>query len=782
MQELSTSALTTEFMNSAIATVRKPYGKLTIIWSDPTIDPSITVATNDDNRGSQKEQVADLIANPSYQYTILDGTWTLDDTKHLAPSTAAEIANYQIGWYSDTACAADGTFSPAYPYVQVDFDARTIEGVYVAGDRLLNQFPVDFVVQVYNTGGLVLNLSVTDNASVDFYHAQTINSAVTMVLTVTKWSSGSTCLKILEFYTALVTEYTGDDIISMDLLEEREIRDGTLPVGNISYNELSIELQNLKYDPENSLDIGDYALVKSDNTTVGQYIVYRSINAAGYSYFDDYTLQYNEVDGVKYYSFRYYYQIPVTMNTDDRIQFLFVPDGAWSGDPAFYSEVFSVNTSVLDPYNPANPSSIFTNLVKPNRIVKAELGFELSDGTVEYMPIGTFWTNDWQLSEDESSVTTSCRDRLGLLRDKIYDGGELWTDESLYNIADDILTYAKTYIPMPGLQWEIDDELLNITVPYGYFDKESYFDILAKISKACMGQCYMGKDDVLRLDSYHSNLYIGVDYDYEITKNNFYQLIQKSEYFEIVNIINTKTFPIEFPLTDSEVYRSNEDIPISATTTLDPIEIKFSTNPTTYSNAYLDEETGGVTVSIVAEEWFTWGGRVTVQNTAMTSGTFKIVVDGYESTQTGIETITAQDDDSIVREGPREFDLKDNHLIQSRVQAENINNHLLDTYKEPRKDIQLQWRGNPALELGDIIHIPIYQRGSIDNHQSYIIYKNELKFDGTLEGIIYGRKTLETELATDSAQDSDDYTGSIPDYQDSDEIYSMPIWQDTDGG
>jgi len=73
------------------------------------------------------------------------------------------------------------------------------------------------------------------------------------VLEITKWSLPGTCAKIIEFFTSIREVYETGDLVSVRLLEEREASQGSLPVGNISANEVTIVLNNedKKFDIDN---------------------------------------------------------------------------------------------------------------------------------------------------------------------------------------------------------------------------------------------------------------------------------------------------------------------------------------------------------------------------------------------------------------------------------------------------------------------------------------------------------------------------------------------------
>ena len=67
----------------------------------------------------------------------------------------------------------------------------------------------------------------------------------------------------MEFFTSIQETYEGDDIFRIHLLEEKEVSSGSLPVGNISANEIELMLnnKNRKFDAGNTDSIL-YGLIK----------------------------------------------------------------------------------------------------------------------------------------------------------------------------------------------------------------------------------------------------------------------------------------------------------------------------------------------------------------------------------------------------------------------------------------------------------------------------------------------------------------------------------------
>ena len=81
-------------------------------------------------------------------------------------------------------------------------------------------------------------------------------------------------------------------------------------------------------------------------------------------------------------------------------------------------------------------------------------------------------------------------------------------------------------------------------------------------------------------------------------------------------------------------------------------------------------------------------------------------------------------------------------MIQTREIAQRIADTLLAYFKDPKRDVSIEWRGNPALLLGDVIVVPDYQDEKEDTRGYYYITKQELEYDGALRATLEGRRAL----------------------------------------
>lgn len=243
-------------------TVRRPLAKVKITWTDPLIDVSLNMITSESNRISYPEQVADLVTDvPRKWFHTNDPDSGTNSGFYPAPSTLLEARKSQMGWWGTQNAGVSGEFpDPNKPTLQVNFTKRLVERFTITGDNALNEFPVDFTVTVFlYVGGSYIPIERMDivgntemSFSAEFATAHT--TAARLQLEVSKWSSPGKVVKIVEFYSNITEIYESDDIMLLNILQEFESSEGTLPVGNISCNEMDLTLQNITdmFFPQNT--------------------------------------------------------------------------------------------------------------------------------------------------------------------------------------------------------------------------------------------------------------------------------------------------------------------------------------------------------------------------------------------------------------------------------------------------------------------------------------------------------------------------------------------------
>ena len=204
-------------------------------------------AGGESNRAANLPQVHDSNSDILKRWAHLDGSIKADGVYKLMPDPNTSGQKEQVGWYGKTRCTASAEWF-VNPQLIIEFDARPIISLFVAGDTYLNEYPVNFTIEIYAGTSLEHTETVTANTMVKWSKDVSdlaLASITKMILTVSKWSTAERIVKISEFYSSFFQTFEGDDIVSMNILEERVIGDGSLPIGNISSNEMDLTLQNI---------------------------------------------------------------------------------------------------------------------------------------------------------------------------------------------------------------------------------------------------------------------------------------------------------------------------------------------------------------------------------------------------------------------------------------------------------------------------------------------------------------------------------------------------------
>jgi hypothetical protein len=243
---------------------------------------------------------------------------------------------------------------------------------------------------------------------------------------------------------------------------------------------------------------------------------------------------------------------------------------------------------------------------------------------------------------------------------------------------------------------------------------------------------------------------------YEITRDDYFDRTQPAKSEELINSVSV---PITALIAGAveEVYRSEAGIIIAAGENL-TINAEYSNTPVSGAGALFDGTHTDITITSAA--YYAWGAIITLHNAGAVANTFELYIEGTVYTVNSDEVAINEDAASQLENGILKYDYPVNHLVQSRAVGDLIGAGLLLSFKTPRKDVSLNWRGDPSLVLGDVFEAPEYQKNDIDvrggdvfeapEYQKndidvrglFYIYKQKLDFDGTLKAVTDGRKTV----------------------------------------
>jgi hypothetical protein len=342
--------------------------------------------------------------------------------------------------------------------------------------------------------------------------------------------------------------------------------------------------------------------------------------------------------------------------------------------------------------------------------------------TIVWIPLGTFWSLDWDSPDDTLEATVTARDRMELLRKGTYQTSQVQQNKSLYKLAEAVLQDAG----LASDEYAIDEALDDIVIPYSWFNPVSHREALRLIAEAGLAAAFQNRDGKIQIESF---LISGDEPVLEIMEDDYFPPLRApSRQDQVANEIIVDTQPLRPASTAEEVYRSNEPITIPGNTTK-TITAYFNQPPVIEAAASLDNPPAGV--SITEAIYYGWGASVKIQNTNATDKQVTLVIRGKPLTVQNKERAIARDEASITENGVLRYEFPANPLVQKLDQAQAIADALLASVKDSRRDIEVDWRGNPALLLGDRITV---------KNQDYHVIRQEIDWAGALSARLTGRK------------------------------------------
>jgi hypothetical protein len=273
----------------------------------------------------------------------------------------------------------------------------------------------------------------------------------------------------------------------------------------------------------------------------------------------------------------------------------------------------------------------------------------------------------------------------------------------------------------------------------------SHRDALRVIAEAALGQVYCDRDGRVRVtvgQTYQpttQRLFLegapfpaevpAVYEAYGISPDDYFSLSTPSRQGQLANEIIVDTQPLR-PSATTEVYRSNELITVSAGKTVN-IVVHYNQPPVIGAMARLE---GATDTDILTADFYGWGAEIVLYNAGMADEQVTLIIEGQPLQVQNKERAMTRDEASIRDNGRLRYEFPANHLVQSLPVAQQIADSLLASYKDPRRDVRLEWRGNPALELGDLITVP--ESPDKTRRGYFVVVRQELTWAGALvEGL-----------------------------------------------
>lgn len=340
----------------------------------------------------------------------------------------------------------------------------------------------------------------------------------------------------------------------------------------------------------------------------------------------------------------------------------------------------------------------------------------------EWAPIGQFWSTEWQAADDTVEATVTARDRLELLRVSTYQSAVVAVSTTLFALAEAVLADAG----LTSSEYYVDPALQAIAVPYAWFNPISHREALRVIAEAGLAQVYCDRSGLIRVEG------AGTGYAAEpaisLTADEYFRVSNPMRPNQVANEIIVDTQPLRPVVSLEEIYRANDPIVVQPGQTV-TATVFYNSPPVIDAVAGL--ESAGVDTVIAGTQYYGWGADIQIRNNGAVQDSPVLVITGRPLSIQNKERAVARDADAIVDQGLLRFKFPENPLVQTLAVAQQIADALLASAKDPRRDLVVDWRGNPAVVLGDRVTV----KGG-----DYHVFRQEIDWAGTLSSTTTGRK------------------------------------------
>lgn len=357
-----------------------------------------------------------------------------------------------------------------------------------------------------------------------------------------------------------------------------------------------------------------------------------------------------------------------------------------------------------------NPDSQVANQLKKNRKVVGWLGW-MNDGSIEWYRLGTFWTYTWDVPKGRLTASVTAFDTIGLLDTTRFFDHQVYQDFSLGALIALVIADAQTVVA--GLEYEIDQSLYNIIIPYAWFEKGSHTKALRRIASSYPVDIYCNRDGIIIAKDRNQPLTI-VDTWSESTN------IMTTEYPTLyAAATNTVEVPVyDITVENKQVLNITKSFIVQANSTMD-----FTFSDPMVGSLVMNMDT---TLAYTYEA-YSWGIRVVFSEagfvTSLTATADVLEIDN--------ETIVVRNQlQSAVEVDGILIEVIDGPFIQSTERASEIAQQFLDDAIIDKFDADIKYRGDMALSITD----GIYLQEGIAPTNNYVIRSHQLYWNGGLDG------------------------------------------------
>lgn len=364
-------------------------------------------------------------------------------------------------------------------------------------------------------------------------------------------------------------------------------------------------------------------------------------------------------------------------------------------------------------YTISNAESPYFGKIQHSLLMKPYLGVDIGNGEVEYVPMGVFWSDDWNSPGDAVETRVTAHDIL-------YKLGRLDTPYIRVQCNMDIKLIFKALFYALGLADNdfLIDPYISCILPYAWLPEQTVKQTLQELctlANCSVSTTRYGKIYV-RSNTSNTNIVDTLtDTDQIITATNeqtynslenqinlTYNLIQRSDVVSLLELDNLQ-------LTNG---------------TYSVAKVNFQNNPV-LKVSYVQVE--GSDTAVVSNLQYD-SEQISFDISDSASSTVKVIVMGVYLV-TNQSSLKVQDDVLVNEMGPLPISV-DSALIQQVDMANTIGQEMLRVVARKNSKYVLSLRGNPALEILD--SIAITDAAEKINGAVVTIRRQQFVWDGSL--------------------------------------------------
>jgi len=418
--------------------------------------------------------------------------------------------------------------------------------------------------------------------------------------------------------------------------------------------------------------------------------------------------------------------VPVEFDGDSIVSIAFLEESKADTDNPLGAVSSNEITISLDnstrAFTSTNTSSPYYGKLRPKIKIKPYLRVrtEIDPAAWEEIPLGVFRTGDWAVPSTSLEATVTCYDRLYELAEKDIPMIPVKKDTTVKAMFEALFAA----LGLAPTDYDVDASLTQ-AIGKGWFDNNQVRDGLNALAVAGNCSVSMNRLDVVRV---RPNVSTGAAVATMTDHNQIASGENPQKYLDTYSAVTIK-YKIPY-LKDSAVMLKIEEVAIPpGETVFEPLT--FSSGPVMAIDYVLLQGANECEIKDIKNGAWTMG--ITIENTSEEDKTATLEVWGRVIDLVGAE-YTATDPEAS-------FDKTlniENNLIQNEAAAASYAESLLDYVKDPNANFAFEVRGNPAIELIDVINIQ-NPSDKIDNVNVRPV-RITLDFDGALSGTIEARK------------------------------------------